>query len=122
MQKNNLNKIILIGRLGNNPEGRYTQKGRSVVSFSLATNESWKNKEGKQIEHTEWHSIVAWDQLADFAKESLFKGQLVCVEGCLRSRTWDDKQYPIKRKAIEVLSTSLFPLERKHEKDGPGKD
>tara|TARA_B100001750_G_C15414291_1_gene549448 strand:- start:101 stop:460 length:360 start_codon:yes stop_codon:yes gene_type:complete len=114
MNKNSLNKIILIGRLGSDPEGRYTQQGRSVVSFSLATNESW-TKAGNEVEHTEWHSIIAWDKLADFSKEFLYKGQLVSIEGSVRTRTWDDKKYPVKRKATDVLCTQIVPLEWKRD-------
>ena len=115
MQKNSLNKVILIGRLGGKPEGRYTQKGRSVVSFSLATNESWVNDSSKNIEHTEWHMIIAWDKLAEFANEYLYKGQLVSIEGSLRTRSWDDKEYPIKRKSTEILCSNIYPLEWKKE-------
>ena len=104
MQKNSLNKVILIGRLGGKPEGRYTQKGRSVVSFSLATNESWVNDNSKNIEHTEWHMIIAWDKLAEFTNEYLYKGQLVSIEGSLRTRSWDDKEFPIKRKSTHFFS------------------
>ena len=77
MQTYSLNKVILIGRLGANPVGRYTKKGQSTCSFSIATNEKWKNKKGGWSEHVEWHSIVAWGTLADFASSSLEKGQLV---------------------------------------------
>ena len=113
MQKNSINKVILVGRLGNDPEGRYTQKGRSVVSFSLATNESWLSNTAQPKEHTEWHTIVAWDKLAEFANEFLYKGQLVAIEGSLRTRVWDDKEYPIKRKSTEVLCINISPLEWK---------
>ena len=61
MQKGSVNKIVLVGHLGADPESRFTPSGVAVSTFNMATNESWKNKEGKQIEHTEWHSIVAWD-------------------------------------------------------------
>ena len=115
MQKNSLNKVILIGRLGGKPEGRYTQKGRSVVNFSLATNESWVNDNNKTIEHTEWHIVVAWDKLAEFANEYLYKGQLVSIEGSLRTRSWDDKEFPIKRKSTEILCSNICPLEWKKE-------
>ena len=64
MQKGSLNKVILIGRLGKDPEGRYTPSGVAVASFSLATNESWNNKEGSSIEHVEWHRLIAWGKLA----------------------------------------------------------
>ena len=69
MNKNSYNKVILIGHLGADPEGRYTQSGRSVVSFSLATNEKWVNAENETINNTEWHNIVAWNKLAEFSKK-----------------------------------------------------
>ena len=113
MQKNSVNKVFLIGHLGGNPESRYTRSGRPTSVFSLATNEAWKKQSGEVIEHTEWHSVVAWDKLAEFAQQYLYKGQLVSVEGSLRTRTWDDKKYPIKRKATDVLCSQIVPLEWK---------
>tara|TARA_Y100000590_G_C14906693_1_gene708491 strand:- start:145 stop:495 length:351 start_codon:yes stop_codon:yes gene_type:complete len=111
MQKNSINKVILVGHLGAKPEGRYTPAGKAVTSFSIATNESW-TQNGEQINKTEWHNIVAWDKLADFAQEYLYKGQLVCVEGKLSSRSWtnkDDKNV----KVVEVLCSNITPLEWK---------
>ena len=113
MHKNSYNKAILIGRLGANPEGRYTKNGRSTVSFSLATNESWKQQDGKTTEHTEWHNIVAWDKLADFSNDYLYKGQLVSVEGVLHSRSWTTKAGE-PRKTTEILCTNIVPLEWKN--------
>ena len=115
MQKNSLNRVILIGHLGGNPEGRYTQQGRATVSLSLATNESWTNKEGKIIKHTEWHSLVAWGQLAEFSIECLYKGQLINAEGSLRTRNWEDKE-GLTHKITEVLCSSIVPLEWKTDK------
>ena len=112
LQKNSLNKIILIGHLGGNPEGRYTQQGNASATFSLATNESWKNQSGQLIEHTEWHQIIAWGKLAEFAKEHLYQGQLVNIEGSLRTQQWTDKE-GIKHKKIEVVCVSIIPLEWK---------
>ena len=77
MQKNSLNKVLLIGRLGADPEARYTSAGVPVVSFSLATNELWKQKNGEFAEKTEWHNIIIWDKLAEAAQKSLSKGLLV---------------------------------------------
>ena len=115
MQKNSLNKVIIVGHLGANPEGRYTSAGRPVSSFSIATNEVWKKKSGSQDEHTEWHSVVVWDNLADFVQEYLYKGQLVSVEGRLRSRHWEDKDGR-KNKITEIVASSVVPLEWSSEK------
>ena len=112
MQKNSYNKVILVGHLGGSPEGRYTKTGRATVSFSLATNETWKQQDGSVAEHTEWHTVVAWDKLADFCNDYLYKGQLVSVEGVLRSRLWETKEGE-KRKAVEVLCSGVVPLEWK---------
>jgi len=109
MQKKSLNKVILIGHLGARPEGRYTKEGRAVVSFSLATNETWNNGDGKIIEHTEWHNIVAWGKIADFATEYLKKGQLVHVEGVLRSRQWADKD-GAPHKIVEIICSNIIAL------------
>jgi single-strand DNA-binding protein len=114
MQKNSLNRVILIGRLGKTPEGRYTPSGIAVASFSLATNESWNNKQGLK-EHTEWHNIVAWEKLADFANEYLYKGQLVNIEGLLRTRQWEDKEHKTTKKITEIICTTISPLEWKSE-------
>ena len=103
MQTYSLNKVILVGRLGADPKGRYTQKGVATTSFSIATNERWQNTTGDGWQdHTEWHNIVAWGKLAEFSSESLYKGQLIQVEGMLRTRSWEDdkkknhKRYEIK--------------------------
>ena len=112
MQKNSLNKVLLIGHLGAKPEGRYTQQGQASATFSIATNETWKTKEGGSGEHTEWHHIHAWGKLAEFSTEYLYRGQLVSVEGSLRTRTWEDKE-GVSRKTTEVLCTNIIPLEWK---------
>ena len=110
MEKNSVNKIILVGHLGATPLSKYTPQGRTSSSFSIATNETWKDKEGRPHDHVEWHSIVAWDKLADFANEYLYKGQLVYIEGTIRSRKWQDKEQ-IERKTIEVFCSKITPLE-----------
>ena len=112
MQKNSINKVFLIGHLGGDPEARYTKSGRPVASFSVATNESWKQQNGLITEHTEWHALVAWDKLADFSNEYLYKGQLVSVEGSLRTRTWETKD-GINRKTTEIICSNIVPLEWK---------
>ena len=114
MQKNSINKVILVGHLGAKPEGRYTPSGRPTLTFSMATNESWKKQDGEQVEHTEWHSIVVWDKLADFAQEYLYKGQLVSVEGKIQTRRWENKE-GVKGKTTEIVASSVTPLEWKRE-------
>ena len=85
-----INKAILIGRLGADPEVRFTSSGIAVVNVSLATNESYTNKEGEQVDKTEWHRLVFWRQLAEIAGQYLRKGASIYVEGALRYRTWTD--------------------------------
>ena len=106
-----INKIILIGRLGAKPESRYTKQGVSSVSFSLATNEIWVDADKQKHEHTEWHQIIVWGNLADYALKHLDKGFLVYVEGSIKSRTWKDKGGEI-RKVVEVFATSAISLEK----------
>ena len=112
MQRNSINKVILVGHIGNKPEGRYTPSGTSTASFSLATNESWIDNEKEKQERTEWHNIVAWNKLADFATEYLQKGQLVYIEGKLQTRTYKDKD-DIQHWKTEVISNVITPLEWK---------
>ena len=116
MQKSSVNKVILVGHIGNKPEGRYTPNGVSTASFSLATNESWLGVDNEKQERTEWHNIVAWNKLADFATEYLQKGQLVYVEGRIQSRTYKDKEN-INRRISEIISTTITPLEWKNLND-----
>ena len=112
MQKSSVNKVILVGHIGNKPEGRYTPSGISTASFSLATNESWIDSENEKQERTEWHNIIAWNKLADFVTEYLQKGQLIYIEGRLQTRTYKDKE-EIQRRITEVVSTAITPLEWK---------
>ena len=112
MQKSSVNKVILVGHIGNKPEGRYTLSGISKATFSLATNESWIDNDKEKKEHTEWHNIVAWNKLADFATEYLQKGQLIYIEGKLQTRTYKDKD-DIRHWKTEVISNVITPLEWK---------
>ena len=112
MQKSSVNKVILVGHIGNKPEGRYTPSGAPTSSFSLATNESWIDSENEKHERTEWHNIIAWNKLADFATEYLQKGQLIYIEGRLQTRIYKDKE-DIQRRITEVVSTAITPLEWK---------
>ena len=112
MQKSSVNKVILVGHIGNKPEGRYTSSGTSTATFSLATNESWIDNDKEKKEHTEWHNIVAWNKLADFATEYLQKGQLIYIEGKLQTRKYKDKD-DIQHWKTEVISNVITPLEWK---------
>ena len=106
MSKGTINKVILIGRLGQDAELKYTPSGVAVATFSIATNENWKDKEGGDVEKTEWHRIVAWRKLAEICGEYCKKGQLVYIEGKLQTRTWDDKN-GVKRYTTEVTADTM---------------
>ncbi len=103
-----LNKVTLIGHLGKDPELRYTPSGVPVATFSIATNEKWKDKDGNQQEKTEWHRIVAWRRSAEIASEYLSKGRQVYIEGKLQTRSWE--QDGVKRYMTEIVADRLFSL------------
>jgi single-strand DNA-binding protein len=113
----NLNKAMLIGRLGQDPETRYTKSGSAVTSFSLATNDFWKDKQGNRQEKTDWHNIVAWGQLADFSQNYLRKGRLVYVEGRLQTRDWVDQQN-VKHYKTEIVANTIQLLDRQPDAQG----
>ena len=113
MQKNSVNKVFLIGHLGADAEGRYTANGRAVANFSVATHESW-DQNNKIVNHTEWHHVVAWAQLADFAKEYLKKGHLICIDGRLHTRSWTNKEEQTI-KIPEIIASRITPLGQKKE-------
>jgi single-strand DNA-binding protein len=104
-----LNKVILIGNLGKDPEIRYTPDGSPVANFSLATTEFYTDKSGNRQQNTEWHNIVAWNRLADVAKRYLAKGRQVYIEGKLRTREWNDKEGN-KRRTTEVIASQMVLL------------
>jgi single-strand DNA-binding protein len=104
-----LNKVMLIGNLGRDPEVRFTPDGSPVASFSIATSEAWTDKNGTRQERTEWHNIVAWNKLADLAKRYLTKGRPVYVEGRIRTREWDDRDGN-KRRTTEIVATQMVLL------------
>ena len=101
-----VNKVILIGNLGKDPELKYLNSGRAVAEFSLATNERWKDQEGNQQERTEWHNIVLWGRQAELAKEYLTKGRSVYIEGRIQTRSWDD-QDGNKRYKTEIVGDRI---------------
>src|SRR5690348_14007940 len=110
MAARSLNKVLLIGNLGKDPELRYTANGQAVATFTLATNESWKDKEGNLQERTEWHNIVAWQRLAEICGEYLKKGKKVYVEGRLQTRNFEDKE-GMKRYVTEIVCDDLIMLD-----------
>lgn len=105
----NLNRVELIGRLCGDPELRYTQGGKPVGNFSLATNESWKDKDGERQEKTEFHRCVLWNKTAEFAAQYLAKGREVFVEGKLQTRQWEDAKGE-KRWTTEIVVANVQPL------------
>ncbi len=107
-----INKVILIGNLGKDPELRYTSSGVAVASFTLATNESWKDPEGNVQERTQWHNIVAWRKLAEICGEYLKKGSKIYLEGKLQYRTYDDKS-GVKRYVTEIVIDEMLMLDNK---------
>jgi len=109
-----VNKVILIGNLGKDPELRYTPTQQATVSFSLATTERWNDKNGQRQERTEWHNIVAWAKLAELANQYLKKGSPCYVEGKIQYRSWDDKDGNKKYKT-EIVANSIQFLS-----SGPG--
>jgi single-strand DNA-binding protein len=104
-----LNRVMLIGRLGKDPEMRATSDGTPVANFSLATSESYTDKNGTRQERTEWHNIVAWKRLADIARRFLAKGRQVYVEGRITTREWTDRDGN-KRKTTEIVASNLVLL------------
>ncbi len=102
-----LNRVMLIGRLGRDPEVRYTSDGVPVANFSLATSEFWTDKSGTRQERTEWHNIVAWNKLAELSRRYLAKGRQVFVEGRIQTREWDDREGN-KRRTTEVVASQIL--------------
>ena len=109
-----VNKVILIGNLGKDPEVRYLDSGVAVANFSLATTESYKNKEGERVSQTEWHNIVLWRGLAEVAEKWLKKGSSVYIEGKIRSRKWEDKEGNA-RYTTEILADNMTMLGKKED-------
>ena len=106
-----LNKVMLIGYLGADPEVRYTPSGSAVANFRMATTEQWTDKEGGKQEKTEWHKIVAWRKLGETCGEYLHKGSLVYIEGSLQTRDWEDRDGN-KRYTTEIVARRMQMLDR----------
>jgi single-strand DNA-binding protein len=111
-----VNKVILVGKLGADPEVRYTSSGKAICNFSLATDESWTGKDGQKQSKTEWHKIVAWGKLGEVCGEYLKKGNQVYIEGKLQTRVWEDKDGN-KRYTTEVVAQSCQFLDSKPSRD-----
>mgnify|MGYP001479734062 FL=1 len=118
MQKNSLNKVILIGNLGQDPEARFTPQGTAVCNLSVATNESWKDQSGEMQDRTEWHRVVMYGRMAETATEYMKKGQMVYVEGRLHTREWED-QNQIKRRTTEIRCDNFTMLGKRSDSSSP---
>ncbi len=110
-----LNKVMIIGNLGKEPELRYTPSGRPVTTFSVAVSRSWKGTNGEHRSETEWFKIVAWGKLAEICKEYLNKGQQVYIEGRLQTRRWEDKEGQ-QRTTVEVVANEMTMLGDRRDK------
>lgn len=104
-----VNRAILVGRLGRDPETRYTSAGQAVCNFTLATDETFKDRNGERQKRTEWHRIVVWGKQAEIAQQYLHKGSLIFVEGRIQTRQWDDREGQ-KRTTVEIVATSFRML------------
>jgi single-strand DNA-binding protein len=104
-----VNKVILVGRLGRDPETRFTSGGQAVANFSVATDETYKDRNGERQKRTEWHKIVVWGKQAEIAQKYLKKGSLIFIEGRIQSREWQDKQEQ-KRTSFEIVATNFRML------------
>lgn len=114
-----LNKVMIIGRLGRDPEMRYTPSGRPVTTYPVATSRSWTTSDGERRVETEWFNVVAWSSLAEICKQYLLKGQMVYVEGRLQSRHWEDSEGH-KHTSVEIVANEMIMLsERRGESDVP---
>jgi len=114
-----VNKVILIGNLGRDPEVRKLENGATLASFSIATSESYTDKQsGKKIENTEWHDVVVWRGLAEVAEKFLKKGTKIYVEGCLKKRTWQDREGNT-RYSVEIIGDEMTILSRPEAQDKP---
>jgi single-strand DNA-binding protein len=115
-----VNKVILVGNLGKDPEVKYTSTGTPVAKFSLATNEGYKDKSGQWQDRTEWHNVVAWQRLAEIVGEYVKKGSKVYIEGRLQTSSWDDKETGQKKYKTEIIANDLVLLSGRSETDSEG--
>ena len=116
-----LNKVMLIGNVGRDPELKHTPSGIPVTSFNLATTDSWKDRAGNLQEHTDWHTVVAWRGLAEICQKLVKKGARIYVEGKLQTRNFEDKN-GIRKHIVEILADNMLLLDGKRNKDGTIED
>lgn len=122
-----LNKVMIIGRLGRDPEMRYTPSGRPVTTFNIATSRTWNTSDGERRTETEWFNVVAWGSLAEICKQYLTKGQQVYVEGRLQTRQWEDQE-GIRHSSTEIVANEMIMLGDRRESnnqsefEGEGED
>jgi single-strand DNA-binding protein len=114
-----VNKVMLVGRLGRDPETRFTGGGQAVANFSVATDETYKDKNGERQKRTEWHKIVVWGKQAEIAQQYLKKGSLIFIEGRIQSREWQDKEGQ-KRTSFEIVASNFRMLGGKGDGSGSG--
>jgi single-strand DNA-binding protein len=115
-----INKVILVGRLGKDPEIRSTPQGTTVAKFTLATDEKFTDRAGEKQERTEWHNIVAWGKLGEICGQYLRKGKLVYIEGSIRTDSWDDKESGQKKYRTEIVANTMKMLDRRGDEGGGG--
>ena len=113
-----VNKVILVGNLGKDPEVKYTPQGTAVARFSLATNERYKDKQGEWQDRTEWHNIVAWQRLAEIVGEYVKKGSKIYIEGRLTTNSWEDQKTGEKKCRTEIVANDLVLLSGRGESGG----
>lgn len=114
-----LNKVMIIGHVGRDPEMRYTPSGRPVTTYTVATNRSWTSADGEHHAETEWFNVVTWGSLAEICKQHLTKGQQVYIEGRLQSRRWEDSEN-IRHTSVEIVASEMMLLGDKRESASSG--
>jgi len=113
-----INKVILVGRLGKDPEIRSTPQGSTVAKFTVATDEKYTDRDGNRQERTEWHNIAAWGKLGEICGQYLRKGKLVYIEGSIRTDSWDDKESGQKKYRTEIIANTMKMLDRRGDEGG----